>query len=173
MRPRSWLSRHSISFPHQLAIFFSVHVAGMLVGVTLLPLRVAGGTVPQPGGTTAAALFAANSKLVALTFLISAFSGGVAALLIVGVNGLRYGLALAVATPAVPVHTPMDQLLALVFPWLEFVALIGMAALGAAIFWRLWFSSRLLGARMVTGVCLLSVASLLAAAGMEARVLAA
>ena len=173
MRPRSWLGRHSISFPHQLAVFFSVHVAGMLVGITLLPLRVAGGTVQQPGGTTAAALFAANSKLVALIFLISAFSGGVAALLIVGVNGLRYGLALAAATPAVPVHTPMDQLLALVFPWLEFVALIGMAALGAAIFWRLWFSSRLLGARLVTGVCLLSVASLLAAAGMEARVLAA
>jgi hypothetical protein len=173
MKPRGWLGRHSISFPHQLAAFAGVHVAGMLVGVTLLPLRVATGTPPLAGGTTAAARVAANSKLVLLTFLISMCSGGVAALAIVGVNGLRYGLALAVATPAVPVHTPIDHLLVLVFPWLEFAALIGMAALGAAIFWRLWFSSRLLGARMVTGVCLLSLASLLAAAGMEARVLAA
>jgi hypothetical protein len=97
----------------------------------------------------------------------------VAAIAIVGVNGIRYGLALAAATPAVHPTNFADGLMAITFPWLEFVALIGMATLGALLFWRLWFSARPIGARLLTGVSVGSVACLWLAAGMEARVLGA
>jgi len=46
-----------------------------------------------------------------------------------------------------------------------------MATLGALLFWRLWFSARPIGARLLTGVSVGSVACLWLAAGMEARVL--
>jgi hypothetical protein len=61
--------------------------------------------------------------------------------------------------------------MAITFPWLEFVALICMATLGALLFWRLWVSARLIGPRLLAGVSLGSVACLWLAAGMEARVL--
>src|SRR5260370_1444153 len=94
-----------------------------------------------------------------------------AAVAIVGGNGIRYGLALAAATPAVRPTTLMAQLMAITFPWLEFAALVGMATLGALVFWRLWFSARLIGPRLLVGVSLLSMACLWLAAVMEARAL--
>jgi hypothetical protein len=166
------LARWATSLPHQLVAFSAVHIGGVLVGITLLPLRTrTGGGAPLAAGATASSLFATNSKLVAITFLVSLCSGGAAAVAIVGVNGIRYGLALAAATPAVRPTTFADQLMAITFPWLEFAALICMAALGALLFWRLWFSARLIGPRLLAGLSLGCVACLWLAAGMEARVL--
>ena len=173
MADRRGLALWATSLPHQLAAFSAVHLGGVLVGITLLPLRTrTGGTgAPIVAGATATSLFATNSKLMAITFLVSLCTGGVAAIAIVGVNGIRYGLALAAATPAVAPTNFADRLMAITFPWLEFVALIGMATLGALLFWRLWFSARPIGARLLTGVSVGSVACLWLAAGMEARVL--
>jgi hypothetical protein len=173
MPDRGWFAKRATSLPHQLAAFTAIHLAGVLAGITLLPLRTAAGPSGRPvaAGATASSLFATNSKLVAITFLVSACSGGVAAVFIVGVNGIRYGLALAAATPAVRPTNFTDQLMAITFPWLEFVALICMATLGALLFWRLWVSARLIGPRLLAGVSLGSVACLWLAAGMEARVL--
>jgi hypothetical protein len=173
MADRRRLARWATSLPHQLAAFSAVHLSGVLVGITLLPLRTRTGAAGAPiaAGATATSLFATNSKLVAITFLVSLCTGGVAAIAIVGVNGIRYGLALAAATPAVRPTNFANQLMAIAFPWLEFAALICMAALGALVFWRLWLSARLMGPRLLAGLSLGCVACLWVAAGMEARVL--
>lgn len=153
--------------------FLAVHLAGVLVGFTLLPLRTGTGAAAGSAAAraTATALFASNAKLVAVTFLVSLCTGGTVAVAMVGANGVRYGLALASATPAVRPVTVLDQLMAITFPWLEFAALIGMAALGAVLFWRLWLNARLIGPRLLAGMSLASAACLWVAAGMEARVL--
>jgi hypothetical protein len=165
-------ARRAASLPHIVAAFVAVHLVGILVGTTLLPIRTGtGATGSVAARATATALFASNAKLVAITFLVSLCTGGTVAVLMVGVNGVRYGLALASATPAVRPSTFLDQLMAITFPWLEFAALIGMAALGALLFWRLWLNARLVGPRLLACVSLASAACLWVAAGMEARVL--
>jgi hypothetical protein len=121
---------------------------------------------------TAQALLTTNLRGTAAVGLVSAVTGGVGGLLFNLSDGFRYGLAISTGSVATPAQGVPSEVAAVVFPWLEFLAVSGVAAGASVLFWRAWFGRRpLMQARHAGAVAIAIVACLIVAAQMEASLL--
>ena len=160
------------SFRTSIALMLSARAVGVFGGLLFSQIWQSRPVLASAhAAPSAQALLTTNLKGIAAVAVLSAVTGGLGGLLFNISDGFRYGLALSGGVVA-PAHSVPIGLAAAVFPWLEFLAVSGVAAGASVLFWRAWFGRRpLLQARPAIAVGVAIVACLIVAAQLEASLL--
>jgi hypothetical protein len=161
------------SFRASIAMMLGARLVGVFGGILFSqtwesqPVLASAHAAPS-----AQTLLAFNLRGTAVVGLVSAVSGGAGGLLFSLSDGFRYGLAISVGSVATPTHGVLSEVGAVMFPWLEFLAVSCVAAGASVLFWRLWFGRHpLLEARPAVAVLIAVVGCLMVAARIEASLL--